>query len=283
MSWFTFRHEAMATFFEVAVAGQPEAYAGQAAAAAFREVDRLERELSRFVETSDIARANRLAAGESIVIGADTLECLLVAADVSVATGGAFDPAYASVCGRGAPPESPLYSLDSESHRLISHAATLALDLGAVGKGYALDRAADVLRDWEVNAACVVAGGSTVLALDPPPATAGWPIGIGDAPHGQTIPLARIALSASGTAVRGAHLMDPRTGVPALRQSRTWALAPNAAQSDALSTAFFVLSDAEVAAFCASYPQIGAAMVRPEGGMSACGALRRLLDQPPRR
>lgn len=277
MSWFTFRHEAMATFFEVVVAAQPERYAGQAAAAVFREIDRLERELSRFVESSDVARANRLAAGESIVIGSDTLECLLVAADVSVATGGAFDPAYASLRGSGMPPEAPLYSLDPESHQLVSHAATLALDLGAVGKGYALDRAAEVLRDWQVNAACLVAGGSTVLALDPPPATDGWPIGIGDAPHVQTIPLARIALSASGTAVRGAHLMDPRTGGPASRTLRTWALAPNAAQSDALSTAFFVLSDPEVAAFCAAYPQVGAAVALPDGTLSAHGTLRELL------
>src|SRR5687768_16744154 len=78
----TFRHEAMATYFEIAIAGQQQDYARQAAAAAFRELDRLENTLSRYIESSDISRANRLARGETTTIEHDTLECLLIAADV---------------------------------------------------------------------------------------------------------------------------------------------------------------------------------------------------------
>lgn len=254
-----FRHEAMATHFEIVVAGHPAEYARQASAAAFRTLDRLEAELSRFVENSDVSRANRLAAGESLAIGADAFECLLIAADASLAVGQAFDPAYASVPVPGRNPEAPRFTLDPENHVLTSEAARLHLDLGAVGKGYALDRLADVLAEWEVRTACLNSGGSTVLALDPPPGAAGWPVGVGEGDAARTLSLARAALSGSGTAVKGAHLIDPRTGRPATRAGRAWALAPSAALADALSTAFFVLEDDAIARFCAEHPQIGAA------------------------
>ena len=86
MNWPAFHHEAMATTFAIVIADHPRDYARQAAAAAFRELDRLESELSRYVESSDIARANRLAAGETISIGEDALHVLLIAADASLAT-----------------------------------------------------------------------------------------------------------------------------------------------------------------------------------------------------
>src|ERR1017187_444868 len=105
MSRAVFRHEAMATFFEITVAGREEAYARQAAGAAFRELDRLEGELSRFVESSDIARANRLAFGGSLVIGDDALECLLLAAGVAPSTRRMARSAGRS--SRTAPPRSP--------------------------------------------------------------------------------------------------------------------------------------------------------------------------------
>src|SRR5438045_9689886 len=99
-----FQHEAMATYFEIVIADQEREYARQAAEAAFRELDRLEQTLSRYVESSDISRANRLARGESTAITHDTLECLLLAADISFVTGRAFDPAYASIRGPDSPP-----------------------------------------------------------------------------------------------------------------------------------------------------------------------------------
>eukprot|EP01035_Chromulina_nebulosa_P055709 gene55709-76352_t len=81
----------MATTFAIVIAGHERDYARQASAAAFRELDRLENELSRYVESSDIARANRLARGQTIPIGDDALHCLLLAADASLATDRAFD------------------------------------------------------------------------------------------------------------------------------------------------------------------------------------------------
>jgi thiamine biosynthesis lipoprotein len=269
----SFRHEAMATHFEVTIAGHGEAYARQAAAEAFRVLDRLESELSLFVESSDIARANRLAPGASIAIGDDALQCLIVAAGVAGSTGRAFDPAYGSERDPGMPEGSPAFTLDPAAHVLTSRSARLRLDLGAIGKGYALDRMGEVLEDWGVSSACLNSGGSTALALDPPPGAAGWAVGLGDGASRRELRLRRGALSGSGVAVKGRHLVDPRTGLPARRTLRAWAHAPTGALADALSTAFFVMADPQVAEFCAEHAEAGAALTRADGGLSLHGTL----------
>ena len=91
-----FSHEAMATVFEVHCAHGNAQYAAQAARAAFDVVDRLEQELSRFVENSDISRINHLAAGEDARVSPWTMECLEIAWHVYDLTGGAFDASIGS-------------------------------------------------------------------------------------------------------------------------------------------------------------------------------------------
>lgn len=273
----TFRHEAMTTYFEIVIAGPAADSARQAAGAVFRLIDQLEGELSRFVESSDIARANRLNLGGTTRIGEPALDCLLIAADVSMATDRAFDPAYASIRPPDLPAGAPPFTLDPDSHTITSHTPRLQLDLGAIGKGYALDCGADTLREWGVESACLSAGGSTVLAYGPATDGLGWNIGIAEGRTFRIGPDNPCALSGSGTAVKGAHLMDPRTGRPVSRPTRVWSLAPSAAQADALSTAFFVMRDDEVAAFCTDHPDIGAALVNPEGGLDVHGVLREML------
>ncbi|MDI1250489.1 MAG: FAD:protein FMN transferase [Lacunisphaera sp.] len=277
MNSFEHQHEAMATTFVIHVAGHPAEYARQAAAAAFRELDRLEGELSVFVESSDIARANRLAGDESITIGDDAWQCLLLAAGVAQATDRAFDPAYATERAAGTPAGAPPFTLDPATHTLTSHVARLHLDLGAIGKGYALDRLGELLGEWNVTRACLHSGGSTVLALAPPEDRSGWPVNLDAGGSRPTLRLAHAALSGSGLTVQGTHLVDPRTGGPAARSTRTWALAPSAALSDALSTAFFVWSDDAIAAFCAAHPEVGAALLTPDGRLVAHAALQELL------
>lgn len=269
----TFHHEAMATEFAIIIADQPPEYARPAAAAAWRELDRLENELSRFIESSDIARASRLAQGESITIGDDALRCLLVASEISEVTGRAFDPAYASGRSAGDDPPAALFALDPDAHVLTSLTERLRLDLGAVGKGYALDVMAQVLADWEIFAACLQCGGSTVLALAAPAETTGWPVGLGEGDAHRIIPLQRRALSGSGLAVKGEHLVNPRSGTVAARRERAWSLAATGAVADALSTAFFVMSDAEVALFCSTMAGVGAVLAQPDGTLAGYGEL----------
>ena len=279
MTPFTFQHEAMATYFEITIAGQERDYARQAAEAAFRELDRLEDMLSRFIESSDISRANRLARGETTSINHETLECLMIAADISIATRRAFDPAYASVRSSNFAEEFPPFTLDPENHTLTSQAERLHLDLGAVGKGFALDRMAELLGEWQISAASLNAGGSSVLALDDPPSPDehGWSVGLGEGRGHRFFPLRAASLSGSGIAVKGAHLIDPRTGVAAPRTNRVWAYATGAAQADALSTAFFVMNEADIAALCAAHPQIGAAIAAPGEELIVHGALREVI------
>jgi FAD:protein FMN transferase len=275
----TFRHEAMATYFEIVVAGQEHDYARQASAAAFRDLDRLENTLSRYIESSDIARANRLARGDRIAITEDTLECLLIAADVSMATQRAFDPAYASLRPAELAADIPPFTIDPDAHTLTSLAERLHLDLGAVGKGFALDRMAEVLKEWGIASATLNAGGSSLLALEAPPPDSerGWEVGLGEGRGHRTIRLLGASLSGSGTAVKGAHLIDPRTGKPALRTTRVWALAPTAAHADALSTAFFVMNEAEIAALCAAHLSLGAGIAGVGEELIVHGALRTAL------
>jgi thiamine biosynthesis lipoprotein len=133
-----------------------------------------------------------------------------------------------------------------EEHSILCESGRLQFDLGAIGKGFALDRMAELLRSWDCPSFLLVAGGSSILAGSPPPETAGWSCGLGDDGAQQRLLLAHTSLSGSGLAVKGNHILDPRTGRPALRQNRAWALADTGAESDALSTACMVLNEPEL-------------------------------------
>ncbi|MFO0838029.1 MAG: FAD:protein FMN transferase [Phycisphaerae bacterium] len=141
------------------------------------------------------------------------------------------------------------------SHRRVRVPAGMMLDLGAIGKGFAVDRAIALLREWSITAALLHSGQSTAYALGAPPGQAHWPVAIRD-PLNHAAILARlglreIALSGSGTLLHGPHIIDPRTRRPASGPLGAWVASPSAAFSDAASTAMMVLSDAEALRFCA--------------------------------
>src|ERR1039458_5382741 len=138
-----FAHQAMATEFEIFCVHPSGEYAQQAAWAAFDLLDRLESELSRFIPNSDISRINHLAAGESARVSRWTMDCLEIAREACNQTGGAFDISL----GTG------LATLQL-SRRVSAVRATtgaVRLDLGGIGKGYALDRMAEVLAEWDIH------------------------------------------------------------------------------------------------------------------------------------
>lgn len=264
-----FRHEAMACVWEAFIAGQEARYARQAAQAAFAEVDRLDQELSRFIPHSDIARINALAPGQSVRIGIDALECLELAATIHGETLGAFDVTVGALLKRGgagqaASPAVGLHLLEIQRaiHSVTVHAAGLIVDLGGIGKGYALDRAVAVFREWGIGAALIHSGQSTVYALGGPPGQPGWTVSLRN-PADHSTSLGQLclrdnALSGSGMQLHGPHIIDPRTGGPAAGALAAWALAPTAAVADALSTAFMVLTPAEVEDYCRRHPDVSA-------------------------
>lgn len=237
-----FTHEAMATTYTLSLVEADAAYARQAAGAAFEELDLLERRLSRFIESSDISRVNRLAAGRSTVVALETYECLEIALEMNRRTSGAFDVTYASA-GRG--PNERLV-LDAADRTVLAACEGVVVDLGGIGKGFALDRMAALLREWDISTALLWSSTSTVLAFGP----RSWPVEFGAADDRRRVELREGAFSGSGTAVRGLHIIDPRTGRPARRRTRAWATAPTAAMADALSTALIVMSEEEVDRYC---------------------------------
>ena len=274
---FRFRHEAMATVFEIAIA-QPDvtlSYATSAADAVFAEIDRLEEELSRFRATSDIWRISQLRAGESASVGLAAWDCLSLAKAVHAETGGAFDITIGPLMNLwrnedGSPRQpdeedmewarghigSHLFDLDSKGLRVIAKADHIVYDLGALGKGYALDQAVHVLSDWSIDTALLNAGDSTILGLGAPQGDPGWIVTLGG-DQTRIVRLKDRAISSSGFAVRGAHIMDPRSFHPVkIREALVHASAPTAALSDALSTAFMVMDRAAIDALCARHPGV---------------------------
>ncbi len=264
-----FSHEAMATVFEV-LAEHPDAqYAAQAAHAAFDLADRLERELSRFIPNSDIGRINHLTAGGHTRVSPSTMECLVIARHMFALTGGAFDVSI----GTGL----PSLDLDPEAGLVRASASGVRLDLGGIGKGYAVDLMADLLEDWGLERALVHGGFSSVLALDAPAGRDGWPLTLTDpgCPSRRLHRLSarRTALGASGLR-KGDHIIDPRTGEPARGRRAAWVAVPwpesggtgaraagsprpaAAAVADALTTATMLLSEDEITRLCAESPGV---------------------------
>ena len=281
-----FSHEAMATTFEILVVHEDERYARQAAAAAFDEVDRLESELSRFRENSDITRINNLPAHQPLQVGLDAFECLRLSVRMYAETHGAFDVTVGSLirCWRNkdGTPRSPspeelnlarlrtganLLHLDEREHTVRLSAGGVQVDLGGVGKGYAVDRVAELLREWDIDTALVSGGYSSVLALDAPAGTNGWPLTLSDPDDRERI-LARPRLRArslSGSGVqKGGHIISSRTGRPIEGRRAAWASAPDAGTADALSTAFMIMSPDEIKRYCLLHPDAVAMVILQE-------------------
>lgn len=239
-----FNHRAMATQFQVRIAGEEKTYAAQTAQAAFALADELESHLSRFRANSDISQIAQLATGGVLRLSEPAFACLEIAKRMERITAGAFSPTAAALQSQPAPPQ---WTLLKQSFSIRCDRGKLEFDLGAIGKGFALDRMAEVLREWSCPAFLLVAGGSSILAGEPPPGIAGWSCGLGNDDSTHRFFLKNCSLSGSGLAVKGQHILDPRTGQAARRQNRAWALTDTAAESDALSTACMVLTEAEMA------------------------------------
>jgi thiamine biosynthesis lipoprotein len=256
-----FCHEAMATVFEIFIANDNTEYAGQAARQAFAELDGLEQELSRFVSNSDVSRINNLEAGQLTQIGADTFNCLQLAVDMYKATDGAFD----ITLGTGI--ESLHLRDDDYTVRVAKD--SIRIDLGGIGKGYAVDKMAMLLRQWDIDAALIHGGYSSVRALAGPEEGHGWPVTCSSPDDKGVLELFYLqneVLGGSGLS-KGGHIINPRNGQAVQDKLATWVcmnVGDNkfpAATTDALTTAFVVMSPAQVRRYCQNHIGVWAMLV----------------------
>jgi len=266
----------MGTCFEIILSDIEKKYGQQASQAVFAEIDRLESRLTRFNPCSDIGQINNLKPGQSCAVGVEAFECLKKAFAIQKETGGAFSVLYESLVPRDSDKSSlgsPLILSRSKGRFIVtlkkgisvSGPKGISLDLGGIGKGFALDRVNHILNDWEIHDALIHGGTSTALALGNPKGNKGWAVGVSGDCKGPSIPQKILirdrAVSGSGKQVKGEHILDPYTKKPASGHQAAWVSHPSAAAADALSTAFLVMSPSEVEKFCQKNSQVWALAV----------------------
>jgi thiamine biosynthesis lipoprotein len=291
-----FGRRAMATTFEVILPfGVPNA--PDRAEAALDEVDRLEDQLTVFRPNSEVSRLNQTAAQQPVPVETQLFQLLLQSAELTRETEGALDiatGALTKVWGfyrRSAAVPSPTELASVMTRVGMRHVVLnpreqtvrylrqgLEINLGSIGKGYALDRAAELLRtQWQKANALLHGGHSSVYALGSGPGSSrGWPVGIRHPweperrlaiVHLQNRALGTSAATFQHLEYQGrklGHILDPRTGWPAEGIASASVLAPTAAEADALATAFFILGIEKAKIYCENHPDIGAVLLPAE-------------------
>ncbi len=264
---YKFSHSAMGTTFEVIFAESNAEYAQQASQAVFTEIDRIEALFSRFDPCSEISMINRLDSDQSLSVSVDVYGCLTTAFLIQDRTRGAFDINLAASSSTDSDWRRKSVEIKRTKHGFLvscldKHPERMYygvdFDLGGIGKGFALDKALDIFRDWSIKNALIHGGTSTALAIGyAPQGKKGWPVGVGGnwpVLKEYRFFLKSRALSGSGTEVKGSHIINPKTGQKASGHFGAWVSHPSAAVADALSTAFLVMDPPEVAAYCEMFP-----------------------------
>ncbi len=251
-----FSHEAMNTTFHLRICEEDEAIARGMARECFEQLDFLETRLSRFIDGSDVSRINQMRAGEILYISKPSHECLLIALDAHQQTGGLFDITLGHrIEHRKSGDEGPVPELVG---KIIIHPDVPAvtceepgreIDLGGIGKGFALDHLQQILIEWGADGALLAAGASSLLAFGPLP----WPVELASNSSSTRITLFNEALSASGTSIQGNHILHPAgdEAMPAAPCDRVWVTSPTAADAEIWSTALMLLAPEEIADFIA--------------------------------
>ena len=250
--------EAMNCTFRLRVRGVGESAFRGAAAACIAGVERLEGLLSRYRDGSDIARINVMDGGQCLQVSEECRECLLLALRANESTRGAFDVSggeWFEAAKRGwvrsERASRGTLCLDPDRPRIECLEAGTVLDLGGIGKGYALDRCAILLAEAGISDALISAGSSSHLAMS----AGAWSIGIGEAEARRVHLLQGRAFAVSGQSVQPGHVLDPRGGE--LRGAmRAWVCHPVAALADAFATALLVLDPSGVEPLVAAEPEL---------------------------
>lgn len=289
---------AMATTFEIALP-QGTSRAVDAASAALDLIEEIEEQLTVYRDTGEVARLNATAAEGPVSVDPGSFQLLERCAAFTLETSGAFDVAVgALVDAWGSAKQAGRIPTDRElieatgrcgfRHVMLGAGSVqfrrpgLQLNFGAIGKGYALDRAAELLRrDWGIESALLQGGGSSMLGVGiPPNDPRGWPVSIRH-PEANRPALDVVYLKDQGLGTSAAtfqffefegkkygHVLDPRTGRPAAGTRSASCLADTAAEADAISTAFFVAGLDWAQEYLRSRTNLAAVMLN-EGGERA--------------
>ena len=246
-----------------------ESHGYDAAAAALAELRRVESRLTLFDDASDLVELNRHAGGPGVRVGEDLALVLSAGLRMEQATGGAFNPAVEPLMRawgfhvpRATEPSQAeireareavrMARIVVSGHRVTVPQGATRLDLGGIGVGYGLDRAASALRRLGIRSAFLDVSGDCIAIGAPPGQEDGWPVDIAGPGIGTGILAstrlrdAALATSANtmsvvryGRAVRG-HVMNPETGWPADALVQVSVVARTGIEADALSTAMLV-------------------------------------------
>lgn len=270
------RYEASASImgstYTIAAFGEHRGKLASAVRAAFDEARRIDGFLSNYKQNSELSRMNLDAAGGPVIVSQEMADLLSRCLEYSRASEGAFDVTVGALMkvwrfyrGTGALPDAwqlaaarrkvgfRYIELDRRNATVRFLKNGIELDPGGIGKGYAVDRMADILGKAGVSAAFISAAGSSMYAIGAPPDEPdGWPVQIRN-PQNPTATLEDIRLRDQSFSTSGAyekffkadgriysHIMDPRTGMPARGVVSVSVLAPSTLDSEAWTKAFFV-------------------------------------------
>lgn len=255
-----FSHDGLRCRFWIRIADEDAAYARNAAEAVFQYLDDLDFQTDVRHDSGPVASINAMPEGALAAASEHVRALWEFSQGLSQESGRAFDASagrlfryWESRAGEAFNPDDPEWSeamraaqegefrLDGCEFSCVKAGA--ALDFGAVMRGYALDRMAEMLESsWGIHRALLMASGSVTLALDPPGDSVGWRIGVG--PRSE-IKLCRFALASKSAEGSRANLVDPRSGHPVSLVSPVRALCTSALEAEGVAMAAAVLSPAE--------------------------------------
>ncbi len=263
----------MGTTFSIALYGEDRASMDAAIDAAFEEAHRLDALLSNYKPESEWSRINREAARHPVKVSPELFRLLSVCLDYSRASEGTFDLTVGPLMRvwgffgggeRHVPSAEQIRAalevvgyrhlhLDARRHTVSFDHSGVEIDPGGVGKGYAVDRMVQILRERGIRNALVAASGSSIFGLGTPPGEPrGWPINVADPrdhrKNAAEVFLNDMSLSTSGNWEKSfragghvySHIMDPRRGFPAEGAVQVTVLAPRAIDSEVWAKPYFI-------------------------------------------
>jgi thiamine biosynthesis lipoprotein len=264
--------DAMGSTYTIELYGIDRVKMEAAADAAFDEVRRLDDMLSNYRPESEWSEVNRQAAAKPVEVSPELFKLFSACLEYSRESEGAFDISVGPLMkvwgfykGTGHLPHRPEVAaalaktgwrhvhLDPAARTVRFDRPGVELDPGGIGKGYAVDRMVDVLRQNGVETALVAGSGSSIYGMGAPPTEPrGWRVEIRDPWHPRKaaaeVFLKNESMSTSGSYEKFfraegrtyAHIMDPRTGYPAQGSVSVSVIAPRTIDSEAWTKPYFV-------------------------------------------